>query len=366
MTIAALSAPTAYEDPRKTLIRTMLRPQVVDIDLKGVYPRDFLRRLGALGGFGGLVDPRFGGNGAGAADVLATIEDVSRECVTTGFLVWCQSTCCWYLNSSTNQQLRDHVLPAVVRANQLAGTGLSNTMKSVSRIEPMRVRARRVADGYILNGSLSWISNMAEDHYIAIGAELEEGGNAFVLVHGSTPGVGLSTDARYAGLEGSLTVAMRLRDAFISDAFVIAHPGDEFVPRVRVPFILTQIGMALGLVGACVDAIEKETRNGPASNRYIDDQAPELRLALQSLRDKSYQLARSWTSHSSSLRETFRLRAEASELALRAASAALLHAGGKGYLLRHAAQRRLREAYFIAIVTPALKHLRYELAKMGG
>lgn len=46
--------------------------------------------------------------------------------------------------------------------------------------------------------------------------------------------------------------------------------------------------------------------------------------------------------------------------------AALLHAGGEGYLLRHAAQRRLREAYFIGIVTPALKHVRYELAKMGG
>lgn|GEM_PF-5055812 len=40
------------------------------------------------------------------------------------------------------------------------------------------------------------------------------------------------------------------------------------------------------------------------------------------------------------------------------------HLGAKGYLLNNAAQRRLREAYFIAIVTPATKHLRKELAEM--
>ena len=56
-----------------------------------------------------------------------------------------------------------------------------------------------------------------------------------------------------------------------------------------------------------------------------------------------------------------KVRAHASELALRAANSAVLHAGAKGYLMRHPAQRRLREAVFVAIVTPALKHLRKEI-----
>jgi alkylation response protein AidB-like acyl-CoA dehydrogenase len=54
-------------------------------------------------------------------------------------------------------------------------------------------------------------------------------------------------------------------------------------------------------------------------------------------------------------------RAGTSELALRAANSAVLHAGARGYLMRHSAQRRLREAVFVAIVTPALKHLRKEI-----
>jgi hypothetical protein len=61
------------------------------------------------------------------------------------------------------------------------------------------------------------------------------------------------------------------------------------------------------------------------------------------------------------VKETLQLRLAGSELSLKAANAAMLHLGAKGYLSNNAAQRRLREAYFIAIVTPAIKHLRKEL-----
>ena len=46
-----------------------------------------------------------------------------------------------------------------------------------------------------------------------------------------------------------------------------------------------------------------------------------------------------------------------------AAHAAMLHCGARGYLKSHRAQRRLREAYFVAIVTPATKQLRKMLAE---
>jgi len=54
-----------------------------------------------------------------------------------------------------------------------------------------------------------------------------------------------------------------------------------------------------------------------------------------------------------------------SELALRAAQSALLHQGARGYLMSSAAQRRVRESHFVAIVTPALKHLRKEIDRLS-
>ena len=64
-------------------------------------------------------------------------------------------------------------------------------------------------------------------------------------------------------------------------------------------------------------------------------------------------------------REILELRLAAGELAIRASQSAMLHTGAKGYLRAAPAQRKLRESYFVAIVTPAIKHLRKELARLA-
>jgi alkylation response protein AidB-like acyl-CoA dehydrogenase len=61
-------------------------------------------------------------------------------------------------------------------------------------------------------------------------------------------------------------------------------------------------------------------------------------------------------------RSVVELRLRAGDAAVAAAHAAMLHCGARGYLKSHRAQRRLREAYFVAIVTPATKQLRKMLA----
>ena len=58
-------------------------------------------------------------------------------------------------------------------------------------------------------------------------------------------------------------------------------------------------------------------------------------------------------------------RAHGAELSLRASQSALLHQGARGYLMSAAPQRRIREAHFVAIVTPAIKHLRREMARLS-
>jgi alkylation response protein AidB-like acyl-CoA dehydrogenase len=61
-------------------------------------------------------------------------------------------------------------------------------------------------------------------------------------------------------------------------------------------------------------------------------------------------------------RKVIALRLRAGEASVAAAHAAMLHCGARGYLKSHRVQRRLREAYFVAIVTPATKQLRKMLA----
>jgi hypothetical protein len=63
-------------------------------------------------------------------------------------------------------------------------------------------------------------------------------------------------------------------------------------------------------------------------------------------------------------RRVIALRLRAGEACVAAAHATMLHCGARGYLMSHRAQRRLREAYFVAIVTPATKQLRKMLADL--
>ena len=104
------------------LIATQLTPQVVDIDLKGVYPGDFLRQLGMIGGLGSLTPVAHGGTARGLKHAIQVIEEVSKQCVSTGFLLWAEYALQWYVINSPNRALAAEMLPLMARGEVLGGT----------------------------------------------------------------------------------------------------------------------------------------------------------------------------------------------------------------------------------------------------
>lgn len=356
------------------LIADELAPKVVDIDVHARYPREFMHKLGALGGFASMTPAEFGGSGRGLKHAIQVIEEVSKECVSTGFLVWAQYALQWYLVSSGNEALKAKILPQVATGAKLGGTGQSNSMKSCCGIEEARLKAIRVEGGWIINGTLPWVSNIGVDHYFHMGARVEgegeqPGGLLIGLVHGDHPGLTLVPSPHFTGMDGTNTFACQFREAFLPDDQVVCPPGAEFEAfrdRTKSAFILLQMGMGLGLIDACVAMMKRSNKTHGHVNRFLDDQAEDIEAVLLEARAATYALAERIDRDGSApyVKETLELRLAGGEASLKAANAAMLHLGAKGYLLNNAAQRRLREAYFIAIVTPATKHLRKELAEM--
>lgn len=348
------------------LISAELAPKVVDIDLKGVYPGEFLKQLGALGGLGSLTPVTHGGTARGLGHAIRVIDEVSQECVSTGFLLWAQYALQWYVVNSANLALAADMLPKMARGEILGGTAQSNSMKSCVGIEEARLKAKRVEGGYVINGVLPWVSNIGLDHWFHMGATLPDTpGLVIGLVHGSTPGLTLAQNAHFIGMEGTNTFACQFRDVFLADRRVVCHAEEfsAFRDRTKSAFILLQMGMGLGLIDACVAMMKRSDRTHGHINRFLDVQADALEAELDAARAATYALADKIERNGSAphVKETLQLRLAGSELSLKAANAAMLHLGAKGYLSNNAAQRRLREAYFIAIVTPAIKHLRKEL-----
>jgi hypothetical protein len=353
------------------LIARMLTPQVLDIDTKGTYPEAFLRALGSAGGFRGAMAPALGGNGKGLRHVVEVMDEVSRTCMATGFMVWCQTAAARYLDMSDNAALKAEFLPRIAAGELLVGTGLSNTVKSCDDIEDSRLKARRVDGGYQVNGVLPWVSNLGEGHYFVTGCVVEGADPAqrvFFLVDCSAADFKMVECATFVALEGTRTLACQFRDTFIADARVLAHAeaSPAYIRRIKPGMVLAQMGMGLGLIDACIGLMREADRMHGPVNRFLDDRPDDLQPLLDGARQATLELADTITADPTAdvILPILKLRLAGGELSLRAAHSAMLHQGAKGYLLRNAAQRRLREAYFVAIVTPAIKHLRKEIARI--
>ena len=124
--------------------------------------------------------------------------------------------------------------------------------------------------------------------------------------------------------------------------------------------------MATGLISDCINIMNEVDAPLGHVNRYL----PQQPVNFQELLDRARKRKRwRWPSDpfnedESYWRKVVALRLRAGDASVAAAHAAMLHCGARGYLMSHRAQRRLREAYFVAIVTPATKQLRKMLADM--
>lgn len=370
--LQAVNSQAAKPHRRLTLlqnrIQTELKGLAEKIDQEGHYPLSFLQAYGQEYGFGQAVDTAYGGQSLGVPYVITGMESCSRECVATGFLIWCQTACAWYLQHSPNAALKRRLLPAICSGTQIAGTGLSNLLKARSELEPLRLRATETKDGYCLNGSLPWVSNLAPGGVFAVAALTNGGGIIMAVIRTDAEGLTLRRAGPFLALEGTSTMSCQFTHVMVPASDLIVEPDgfEAYFEKMRAGLVLTQMGMALGVTQACVALIEEASLTPRPANAFLEHQPKDLQTRLDAVRAQTLDVASALSGPAPPpFEETLRVRAQGSVLALDAGQSALLHLGACGYLRRHPAQRRLREAYFVAIVTPALKHITRELSRIA-
>ncbi|MEO0375225.1 MAG: acyl-CoA dehydrogenase family protein [Cyanobacteria bacterium P01_A01_bin.17] len=358
----------------QSVVERDLNPKVQAIDLDGEYPGSIMHQLGAAGAFQQAVAPEFGGAGINLTGAIQSIEEVSKACLSTGFIAWCQVACTWYLQNTHNQSLKADLLPKIARGEVLAGTGLSNPMKFFAGIEKIAIKASKVEGGYILNGQLPWVSNLGPGHYFGVVAQhATDDGYLMAIVSDEMEGVSLRRCGQFIALEGTGTFACVFRDAFVPENYLLADPCENYIEQIRPGFILTQVGMGLGLVAGCIQLMHRYQRRLGHVNCFLDDQPSDLEAELTAARQHAYGLGEELDQldvpiSKSLMREVVQARLTAGEMSVKAANAAMLHAGARAYIHGSPEERRLREAYFVAIVTPAIKQLKkmlYALTEEG-
>jgi hypothetical protein len=356
---AAASRPVmSLVDEVASIARKELAPLADAIDAGSVYPAEVLRKLGTVGAWGSHVPQE------GPADLRCAIQSmaaIGEVCGATAFMAWCQNTLVWYATNSGNSKLAAKFTDKFASGQVLGGTGLSNPMKSFFGIEKLKLKGKKVDGGYLVRGALPWVSNLGPDHFFGTIFEREDEPGAIVmfLADCSDPAVTLQPCKPFLAMDGTGTYGVQFRDLFVPDDLILAEPAAPFVTKIRAGFILLQAGMGLGLIKDCIAIMDEAS--GPLGhvNQYLPQQPLHFQDLLADLETETMALARDpFNPDDSYWRRVLALRLRLGDASVAAAHAAMLHCGARGYLRSHRVQRRLREAYFVAIVTPATKQLR--------
>lgn len=352
-----------FIDQINSIVKTQLAPRANEID-QGHYPLKIMSELGKAGAF----SAHLGGPQARFGDAISAMQSISSGCGSTGFLTWCHDVCGLYMEQSENSALHERI-PDHVNGLTFGGTALSNPMKTFAGIESMLLKAEKIGSGYIVNGSLPWVSHIDYGQYCgAIASVVNTDGShshEIMFLLEVNDAVTLKPCPEFSGMEGTSTKAIVLNNFELRDEFIIADPAKPFIARIRASFVLLQTGFGTGVIDASIQSIlEVEEALGHV-NQFLHNRPEELQAEFDELKEKIRVLAQTpYESDKHYLIDVLDARAHTSELALKASQSALLHQGARGYLMSSAPQRRIREAHFVAIVTPAIKHLRSEINRL--
>ena len=363
---SSYSVPTVAE-----VVESRLRPAAIAIDRDGIYPAEIMREFGAAGAFVHLADGL--GGLTRQVDLMPTIDaiaEAAQVCGATAFCCWCQAALIWYLRCTDNLPLRKRMLAQAASGNLLGGTALSNPMKAAVGLEDLLLKGQRSEDGrgWIVNGVIPWVSNIEHGHPFAAVFDRKGEPPAIAITTAGEGGPDISPNDNYEVMAGTATVVARFHSTYIDRSMILSEDAREYISRIRPGFILFQAGIGLGLIEAAALAMEATRRErSPGLPTSLLATPDQLREQARKLRKKVVQQAELAACDAGpSANETFQLRLDLAEAAIKAATSAQLMVGAIGLMRGKRAVRLVREAAFYGILTPSVRQLNHMLARLDG
>jgi alkylation response protein AidB-like acyl-CoA dehydrogenase len=265
-------------------------------------------------------------------------EQVARYSGALAFLQTQHQSAASWLAQSSNLRLKQTYLPGMSSGQVRIGIGFSQ----LRRVERPSVTAQSVDGGYLLQGTVPWVTGFGCFQWFVIGAALANGQAVFGLVpfehqiQATGGNIRFSEPIALAAMGSTNTVEAYLENWFLPDDQVIAVKEPGWITTNDQRNILKHSFFALGCAQAGLDLIHSASFKLP---KIAADTWQVLEQALQNCRAAIYQAHSEGEMH-----DRLELRAQPIELAVRCAHAAVTVSRGAANYASHPAQRIYREA----------------------
>ena len=249
------------QDTAKNYAQSSLMPRILKANRDEVFDKDIYLELGELG----LLGPTINGYGcAGANYVSYGLIAKEIEAVDSGyrsaFSVQSSLVMCAIDDFGSDEQ-KDLFLPDLAMGKKIGCFGLTEP-DAGSDPGSMKTIARKVDDGYILNGSKTWITNAPIADIFIIWAKNDEGSLRGFILNKDMDGLDTQKIEGKFALRASVTGSIFMDEVFVPEEFILPN-----VSTFKGPFTClnyARYGISWGALGAaefCIDAAIDYSKN---------------------------------------------------------------------------------------------------------
>jgi alkylation response protein AidB-like acyl-CoA dehydrogenase len=332
-------------------------PVAHELDEKEQFPHATVSKMAGLGLLGLLVPEEYDGSGASTLDYVLAIEEISWADASHSVVMSVNNSlvCEPILRFGTPEQ-KQRFIPVLAQGKYVGAYCLSEPT-SGSDASNMSTQAQREGDGFVLNGTKSWITNGGEAGlylvYALSNADVPKArGITAFLVPADTPGLRPGKKEKKLGIRASSTTQIFFEDCHVPADAVLGNVDEGFkIAMTTLDGGRIGIGaQALGIAQRAFDESVRYAKEREAFGRAIADfQGLQWRLAdmgtrIECARLLVYRAARMKDAGQSFSKEASMAKLFASETAMFCAHAAVQMFGGYGFVREYPVEKLFRDA----------------------
>lgn len=270
-----------------------LMPRILDANRNEIFDKDIYQEMGQMGFLGAPIDG-YGCAGVNYVSYGIIAREIERvdSSYRSAFSVQTSLAMHAIYKFGSDEQ-KNKYLPEMAKGNLIGCFGLTEP-NAGSDPASMKTNAKKTNDGYILNGSKTWITNSPIADVLIIWAKDEQGVLRGFIVDRDSKGLSTPTLEGKFALRASITGQIFLDDVFVGE--------DKILPQVqsfRGPFSclnMARYGIAWGALGTaefCWNAsleysmdrvqFDKPLASKQLIQKCLADMQTEITLGLQTV-----------------------------------------------------------------------------------
>ena len=358
-----------YYTEEHVLLRKMVRefaqnellPLSIEVDTKGKFPIESIKKLSELGLMGIPWDPKYGGGGMDTLSLVIAIEELAKVCVSTAATLMAHTSLGTgpFHYFGTDEQKEKYLTK--LSSGEMIGSFALTEPNAGSDAGNTQTEAILENEEYIVDGQKVFCTNAGYAGSIIFTSKIIENGKDLgigaLYVDAGTKGMTMSEPEKKMGWRGSDTRSIYFDKMKIPKSNILGKPGKGFKHFLKTLTIgrISISALALGTaVGAYELALKYSNEREAFGKRINSFQAIGFKLAdmdtqISAARQLIYHAAWLKDQGKNVIKDAAVAKLFSSEAAMKITTDAIQIHGGYGYIEDYHVERFFRDAKILEI-----------------